>query len=79
MAGIYNYFVGTIIDFSPTPLLKHQKFLLTQQIVKSTLKLKDVKAELELMRKRDLNFVSLIKERKKIRRQCFINNKSKKF
>jgi hypothetical protein len=79
MSGIYNYVFGQVYDFDPTSVLRHQKHLVLKQLLSSKLKLKSVSEELRLIKEKELDFITLIKERKKTRRQGFIKNTSGKF
>jgi len=79
MSGIYNYVFGKVYDFEPTSVLRTQKHLVLKQLLSSKLKLKSVSEELRIVKERELNWIQLIKERKKIRRQGFVKNTSGKF
>jgi hypothetical protein len=72
---IYNFVWG--MTFEPTSVLRTQKYLVLKQLLSSKIKLRSVEEELRIVRERELSWIQLIKERKKIRRQSFI--KGKKF
>ena len=68
MSRIYNYFYNTDYTFEPTSALKHQHFLICEQVLKSNIKLKSVSDQIELEKKNELSWKLLIQQRKLKRR-----------
>jgi hypothetical protein len=71
----YNFIWG--VDFEPTSLLRHQKYLMLKQLVDSnkTLKLKSVADENRKAAEREASFITLIKNRKKARNFVVLKKK----
>ena len=65
MSLIYNYIFSNDYTFEPTDALRHQKFLIHQQLVKSNLNLRNTDEIKRLEREKELVWYTLIQVRKR--------------